>query len=316
MVHNSYVQETYGGSLADLRDEIDDTAEGWNIVEDTAEGGDLEHGDMFIIETPASDSGESEYLGVELEGDYGGVVLHHGRSTEGGEVNDLWDFAPTVTDELYEDYTVLPLSDRSVVENAEGDLVNPVPGSRRGSYWYTVVERGFGFYYQREASDGDDGDIFFGMCEVDKAWDYHDADSVESEWVLGFGSSAEDDQIISYMGNSGYVQEEDVSDDGEDPVYEDVHYYDGGNNTYQSRGIVNPDTEFDNYPVTNTVISSRQYRNMDQEDTIIGTFNLWGEDISAGDSSGHRDLIVDDEDEPVFVLLKRSSPPDIILRRE
>jgi len=310
MTFTSFQQATWGQALADLRDQI--AAEtNWTIAVDDAAGSALTTGDRFIIQTPASDSGTSEYISFELEPDYGGVALRHGTAEDGITITDRWQYDPVNARELHDDpdvepdLTVLPRSDVTFSTDTQVDTPALDPGMS-GSYWATTVARGFGFYFQREEADGNDGDCFIGMCEAGKAWNYHNADREESEWILGFGDTASSSQRIIYMSNSGVT----VEDDTRGTLYNNVK----GNNDYDSRGNVNPDSSFDNYPVTNNVVSTRQWRNLDGQDIVIGTFNLWGQDRSASDT-GHRDLIVDSGDNPVFTVLKRTDTPSIILRQ-
>lgn len=292
MAFDSQVSAQFGAALATLRDEASNQT-GWSVVDDGSDGGNLSLGDYFVLETAAP----AEQIRIHYESVYGGVAIEHGldwdASTESW--NDRWTYDPMNTEQgdTETEYTVIPKA---------SDDDNPTQPTDNGAYWFLRLERGFGFYYQREEGDGDDEDIFIGMAQVDKAWNYDTATTREAEWVLGFGDSQSSYQQLTYMSNSG---EEDSSGD---PIYRP------GNNTYEARGTVNPDNNFDNYPLTNSILSSSRYRNVEDEDTVIGTSDLWVADNSGGDT-GHRDLVQDAEGNNIYTILTRQTPtPAIALR--
>jgi hypothetical protein len=88
-----------------------------------------------------------------------------------------------------------------------------------------------------------------------------------------------------------------------------------GNNSYVARGQVNPDNNLDNYPLSNHIVSSSVYRSSNQEDAIVGDFNLWIEDLS-GSETGHKDLIQDSGNNDIYTILKRNTTPAIGVRME
>ena len=294
--------------MADLRDKVSSIGADWTIENDDASGGDLVIGDSFTLGTAPSDSGSKEYIEFTLESDYGGVQVRHGTSVDAnGEIDTQWDYDPTnagllhntggqADDQVDTTVTITPRSELSTD--------TPMLATDSGSYWLTYVDRGFAFYFQREQADGEDADMFFGFSEVSKAWDYHTASNKESEWVLAFADTASGSSKFTYMSNSGSTQMQDGSP---------VPTYEQGNNNYEARGLVNSDPDLDNYPVTNNVIGSRTWRNVEQEDIILGTTDMWGEDISGSDT-GHRDLIVDGSSNTIYTVLKRSGQPSIIMR--
>ena len=303
MVFDSYVQNTYGGALADLRDKAGGST-GWTIENDDASGGDLVIGDSFTLGTAPSDSGNQEYIQITLENNFGGIQVDHGTSVDGsGLIDSKWDYDPVEAGLLHDepDGTSTTVT---VTPRASLDTDTPMLASDSGSYWLTCVERGFAFYFQREQADGEDADFFLGVSEVSKAWDYHTASNEESEWVLGLSDTASGNSFYTYMSNSGTT----------DPQSSEKTHF-TGNNDYNARGLVNPDPDLDNYPVTNNVIGSRTWRNVEQEDIILGTNDMWGDDISGSDT-GHRDLVVDGSSNTIYTVLKRSDTPSIILRSD
>jgi len=292
MAFDSQVSAQLGAALATLRDQASSQT-GWSIVDDGSGGGDLALGDYFVLETAQP----NEQIRIIYEDNYGGIQIEHGNDWDSANTtwNDRWTYDPMKTEigSGGADYTVIPKSP---------DNSNPTQPTDNGAYWFLRLERGFGFYWQREEGDGDDEDMFIGMAQVEKAWDYATATTPEAEWVLGFGDSAGSFQELTYMSNSGEGEA-----DG-NPSYRP------GNNTYEARGTVNPDNNYDNFPLTNSILSSSRYRNVENEDTVIGTNDLWVADRSGGDT-GHRDLVQDSNGNNIYTILTRQTPtPSIALR--
>ncbi len=181
--------------------------------------------------------------------------------------------------------------------------------SDSGTYWLDYTDgKGFQLYWQREIADGDDGELFLGVGKINRAWDYTAADEREAGWALGYGDTNKGLKPV-HMSASGYYNN-DSQFDG-DNRYE--HHV--GNNDQSAHGHVNPDASFDNYPLTNSVVSSRQYRNVQGQDTVIGDFDNWVEDES-GSSTGHKDSVQDAGGAGVYTVLKRHSSLSVALRMD
>lgn len=293
MAFDSQVSAQFGAALATLRDQASSQT-GWSIVDDAAGGGNLSAGDYFVLETAAP----NEQIRIEYESSYGGIAIEHGLDWDAANTtwNDRWTYDPMKAEMGAaggNGYNIIPRTPNNST---------PTQPTDNGAYWFLRLERGFGFYWQREEGDGDDEDIFIGMAQVEKAWDYSTATTPESEWVLAFADSARGIQELTYMSNSGTGAE--TNDESYRP----------GNNTYEARGTVNPDNNYDNFPLTNSILSSSRYRNVEGEDAVIGTNDLWVADRSGGDT-GHRDLVQDSQGNNIYTILTRQTPkPAVALR--
>lgn len=290
MTFDAAVSATWGTALAELRDKVSGMAN-WSLTDDPSGGAaELATGDSFVLRT----STPSEDIRFEVTAG-GGLRIEHGPTYDaaGDAWTDRFSYDPAAVEDLHnnEDYTVFPAS-------ADGSLGM----SDSGTYWLEYVDRGFCFYWQREAGDGDDEDCWVGATSVTKAWDYTTAASREAENVLGFGDSRRGEQRLIHMSESGT---------GETPN----ESYRAGNNSYDGRGLVNPDSNLDNYPLTNTIVSSSVYRTSGQEDAVIGDFDLWFGDIS-GAETGHKDLIQDGSQTDLYTILKRQGTPAIGMRMD
>lgn len=297
MTFDAQQSANIGAALGLLRDTVSGDA-AWTLIDDSAGGGDLTRGDYFVLES----SSPAEQIKLEFESEFGGIQIQHG--TDWDSTNTEWtsryEYDPTATGMGYDG------NDGSYTNGFQAlgvteDTDFPLEPTASGSYWLLTLDRGFGFYWQREEGDGRDEDIFIGMAKVDKAWDYSLAETKEAEWSLAFGDSARGYQELTYMSLSG-----DTDGQGNKT-------HRPGNNTYVARGQVNPDNAYDNFPMTNNIISSSRYRTTEGEDTVIGTHDLWVDDRSAS-STGHRDLIKNDSGTNVYTILTRQGTPNVALR--
>jgi len=293
MGFDAQVSATFGAALATLRDTMSNQT-GWTVVDDSSGGGNFALGDYVVLETAPP----NEQIRLEYESSEGGIAIEHGLNWDSAntEWSDRWNYDPMQAQITGTNKTVIA---------RQPDSSNPLQPTDSGSYWFTYWERGFGFYWQREVGDGDDGDLFIGMERVETAWDYAAAQTDESEWVLGFAdseSAGQSDETLAYLSNSG------SGANTGSPSHRP------GTNTYVARGNVNPDNNFDNFPLTNTILSSSRFRNVEGEDAVIGTVNLWVDDRSGGDT-GHRDLVQDSSGNNIYTILTRQTPaPSIALR--
>jgi hypothetical protein len=297
----------WGTAIADLRDNVSGLT-GWSVNEDSTGGAaQLTPGDYFVLTTPTLGSGNSEDIYIGFDSSAAGLVVQHGPSWNSGTSSwdDQFTYDPFETEDFYEGSTYNAFSDNVLVHpkslgtgDSSGDAVDE---NDTGTYWMEYVERGFGIYWQREVGDGDDEDIFFGASEVQKAWAYDTASEREAEFVLGFGDSNVSLQRLIHMSESGT---------GTSPKQ-----YDQPNNEYVARGLVNPDNNLDNYPLTNNILASAQYTTPGGETTVIGDHNLWINDIS-GSETGHKDLIQDAGSTDIYTILKRQDTPGIGLRMD
>lgn len=288
MAFDSQVSAQLGAALAALRDGVSSQT-GWSIIDDASGGGNFSLGDYVVLESPAP----AEQIRLVYESNDGGIQMEHGLDWDSANTtwNDRWDYDPMNTD-------AGSGSNSTVLTSSSSNATQPTDN---GAYWFLQLARGFGFYWQREEGDGNDEDFFIGMGQISKAWDYSTATTAESEWVLGFADSAGPVQQLTYLSNSGTTGTNGPS-------------YRPGNNTYEARGTVNPDNNYDNFPLTNSILSSSRYRNVEGEDTVIGTNDLWVADNSGGDT-GHRDLVQDANGNNIYTILTRQTPePAIALR--
>lgn len=313
MTFETQIQANYGTALADLRDKVSGLTN-WSVKHDSTGGATaLTKGDYFVLTT--STPNEDLYIGVESN--LGGLVLQHGADYDSGTElwNDRYGYDPSTVGKNYSTYSYQNDNDVNPAEHFAAYPMkspssnDPATMTDPGSYWIEYVDgKGFGFWWQREVADGKDAEIFVGLAKLNRAWDYTGADAREAAWCLGFGDSSNGLTPV-WMSESGSTNS-DPDFNGDIP---ESHRF--GNNDYPARGEVNPDNAFDNYPLTNSIVSSSQYRNVEGEDAVIGDFDTWVEDKSGG-ATGHKDKIQDSGGNDVYTILKRSGSLSIALRMD
>ncbi|WP_049970571.1 hypothetical protein [Haladaptatus cibarius] len=313
MTFESAIQADYGTMLAGLRDTVGGLTN-WTIKDDSSDGAaQLAKGDYFVLTT--SDPQEDIYLGVEAN--LGGLVIQHGPSWDAanGQWTDRYQFDPAQTGQNYPQYRyennqdVHPDEHFQLLPKTKVHSDFPMQMGDSGTYWLSATdEKGFQLYWQREIADGDDGELFVGAGKITRAWDYTAADEREAGWALGYGDTNNGLKPV-HMSESGHYNNS--SDFNGDNRYE--HHV--GNKDQPAHGHVNPDAEFDNYPLTNSVVSSRQYRNVEGHDTVIGDFDNWVQDES-GSSTGHKDEVQDAGGAGVYTVCKRHSSLSVALRMD
>lgn len=274
MPFDSEVKDSWGLALASFRDGLQNLTN-WSLLQDISTTAEIEVNDYFVFET-ATPAEQIRFIHTN-----GGVKIEHGLDWDTADEtwNNQWPNDPA---------TAQPLDGGVGYVSANAATDDP------GAYWFGRWDRGFNFYFQREVGDGSDNDLFIGMERIDKAWPYDTANANETEWVLAMADST-------------------VGDDETNGIYEWLSGSGSGNNNYRARGQVNPDTNFDNYPLTNTILSSSQFRTVSGQDTVIGTSNLWIQDNSGSDT-GHRDLIQDSNANDIYTILTRQPNLDIAMR--
>lgn len=302
MTFDAEQSATYGTWLADVRDNVGALAS-WTEKDDGSGGAaELAPGDFFVLTTPAP----AEDLYIGLESGSGGIQIQHGPDWDasGDTWNDQYAYDPFTTEEFYASSNINQASEAVTVFPFDGTGQDAaMAAGDAGSYWMEYVDAdGFCTYWQRELGDGNDAEAWFGMAAINTAWDYTTAAAREASWVLGFGDTNKGDRYV-HMSASGKI------DGGGDPKAE------VGNNTYEGRGMVNPDNNFTNYPATNTVIASTQYTNVEGRHAVIGDFQMWLKDES-GSGTGHKDIIEDGGGTDIYTILKRSGTPNVAIRMD
>jgi hypothetical protein len=183
---------------------------GWSIAYDSSGADPYPQDNTFAWQTPTG-----EYIEV-LYTTSGGIQYRYGKDydTGTGSWNSEWSTPGG--------QSVDPI----------GGQYNSVGATDQVQYWLTYFDRGFCYYVSREVGDGNDSGAFVGFAEISKTWDYTTAQTDDSEMVFemeGKASGAEYGTIdwSNRMGRNG-------SDD----------------NTAPARGLLNPDGNFGNFPMT------------------------------------------------------------------
>lgn len=302
MTFDSGVQATWGEALAQVRDKVSGMAN-WAINDDSSAGASqLAKGDYFVLTSPAP----AEDIRLLVDNESGGVAVQHGPTWDAGAGTwgDRYEYDPDNSGEFYSSDSAGYGENISLYASHRNVQDFPMQMAAPGRYWLEYVDgAGFAFYFQREEGDGDDGDCFLGMAQVNKAWDYTGASRREAEWVLGIGESSGDNQRMVHMSCSG-----NTAADG-------TRNAEVAGSTYEARGMVNPDNNLNNYPLSNSIIASTQYTNVSGEDAIIGDFNMWVNDRSESDT-GHKDLIQDANANNIYTILKRNGTPSVAVRMD
>jgi len=291
MTFDSNISTTWGGALADLRDKVSGMAN-WTLKKDSSGGAtELTDGDWFVLTTPTGEDYRI-FLGP-AGGTYSGVTFEHGPDFDAG--TDSWNdrYANDPRSQIGND----GYNDEMSFAPHNGSGMDPTD---TGNYWLEYVDgSGFGFYFERSEGDGNDDDVFFGLSQINKTWDYTTADNRESEYVVGVHGSHYDRDYnnenqrmwTNFMPESSGAQ---------------------ASSTQHGFGLTNPDANFGNYPTTDSVVCSRQYENQDGNQAIIGTHDLWVRDASGGESA-HQDTIQDSGGSNLYTILKAHSYGTIAL---
>lgn len=289
MALDANVSTTWGGALATMRDTVGGMTN-WSVKDTSANGGQtpMPDDEWFVLNTDLSE--DIRVLTGTGDNTNGGVTFEHGPNWDATNSNwgdryksDIRANSNSPFDQ-YENYenTYAPHSQRS---RSMGDTVN---------LWIAYADSvGFMTYVTRTEGDGADNAFVYGISKINKFWGYTTADKRESEYTQIIGSRTYNDGESANIFHSNIMSAS--------------NRYPTGNNSYTARGQVNPDGNFDNYPVLEeNMVSSAQYRNSDGTDAIIGTHNLWILDRSY-DQSAHKDTVQDSGGNDLYEILKTNT---------
>jgi len=273
MTFDSAINTDLQSALADLRDKVGGMTN-WTVTNDTAAGAAPGQGDHFVFKTPTG-----EYIRMLFqssnEGDNHCINAEYGPDYD--TTNDGW------TDRYPNDPNGRGLWNNNALYVVDTDA--NAGATDAVTYWLEYVDgAGFGLYIQREEADGKDSDALIGFNKINKLWDYDAAASRESDYAYAYAGHHGDNNYSAYtcrMAQSASRPHE------------------------RARGQVNPDDNYDNYPYTEGIHQSSQYRNTDGRDAIIGTYNMMLYDESGGDAA-HRDTVQDSNGNNVYTILKRN----------
>ncbi len=153
-------------------------------------------------------------------------------------------------------------------------------------YWMSVTDTGFAIASERVESDGNDEAVCVFVSKIDRAWDYTQASAVDSTFSMGRHTSSDGD-------GSGDIR--------------------NGSNTSGGMGIRNPDQNFDNYPRSSRLIYSNNYRNSNNNRTLIGTTDRVLRDRSKSDVATG-DTVQDSDGSNVYMLFSFEKTQNFALK--
>lgn len=294
MTLDSNVQATYGDAIAQLRDNIGGMTN-WTVVDTSTDGGatPMPTNEWFVVEAP---NGEA-FKVVIGAGEDDDLQLEHGPDYDtGGSWNTRYSNdirTRSRTDENGDEMGFQPAS------NNQTDM-----GST-GNFWMCYADGvGWMWYFERSEGDGNDEAVMLGVSQINKLWDYTTAANVESEYTTAAAGAMYEREYNGDTVNEAYLN-----------VMSESDAFPQDSNTRTGFGQVNPDGNFGNYPVVEeTIVSSSQYRNADNNDAVIGTHTLWIRDESGGDAA-HQDTVQDSGGNDLYEVLKaHDSVPPIGMR--
>lgn len=153
-------------------------------------------------------------------------------------------------------------------------------------YWMSVTDDGFAIAAERLESDDNDWAALVYVERINRAWDYTQASTVDSSFSTG--------QFTSNDGNStGDIR--------------------NGSRTKAGKGIRNPDQNLDNYPRSDRLIYSGNYRNSNGNRTLIGTTNRVLKDGSKSDIATG-DTVQNASGENVYMLFSFENTQNFALK--
>lgn len=269
MTFDSEITTNYGGIIRELGNRLT-TVTGWSLIQDDTTAAGDDQNQYIVVKNPWG-----EYIRIYIESRR--FTFEYGPDWD--ETNDVWN-------ELY------PQS----LRDDRGYIV-PYTSSSRPSLsddvlcWFEYVPRGFVMYVERMQADGNDGDMFMGFAKVEKTWDFRTADKQESRCAYSYWGSRGDGWGDGSPNNTNPRRWNRMGVGGET------------GDTFDGYGIINPDADWNNYPMAPTIQASTRFRNTSNVDTPIGTHDLWLHDRS-GTNSAHKDTIQDDAGNNVYTILK------------
>jgi hypothetical protein len=270
MTHDAAQTTTWGGALAALRDKVAGLT-GWSIAYDYS-GSTADP--VASGEGWAWQTPTGEYIEISLGGNANALPAYGtDYDTGAGGFNTEWSYpgSPYISPAA-SNYDAIAYTD-SV------------------QYWLTYVDRGFVFYVSREEGDGKDGDCFIGFAEINKSWDYTTAQAPESEMAFTLLGQRADGN--GYTNEINYIGKEADSA-----------------NTAPARGLLNPDGNFGNFPMTETTFQHASA----YDDGLIGTHDLWALDDSDS-RTAHLDT-VDVGGTPSWKVVKEYLSQPLLMRME
>ncbi|MDX1746708.1 MAG: hypothetical protein R3324_12280 [Halobacteriales archaeon] len=286
MAFDAAIPATWGEFLADFKTKVEGMTN-WSAVDesdwpDPVPDDGTNH--WFVVQTPHAD-----YIRF--------LVDFRGRMGINMEWGDDWD---SVNDTWNNEYNTSMTDVRDDGINNDTEWVPKDNNANRQMgatdncrYWMEYVDdKGFAWYVQREEADGQDGDLFMAIAEINPLWSFHTA-------------AANPETRYTFSVQGGYVRN-DQNEIRTNSYFNRTGYGNSSNATITGEGIVNPDTNLSNFPWKDNIIGSSIYRNSDGEDAIIGDHQLFIRDQSGGDSQ-HRDTVQDGGATDIYTLLKRNN---------
>jgi len=288
MTFDNAVASTWGEALADLRDKVAGM-NNWSIEDDSSGGANsLSRGDWFVLSTPTGEDIRVQVTNDQTFG-YSGIRVSYGPAWD--KTNDNWsDQYGNDPRSKYLNGTGQYSVQDSIAPLDPADDRNALGMGDNVTYWMAYSDAvGFCFYVERTQGDGNDGDLALGFAEVNQTWDYSTASSRESDYaILYAGARHERRDYNERFGRSIDVYGLVAS---------------GGDQNNTGFGLVNPDSNYANYPLTDSLVRSSKYRNSNSQNAIIGTHDLYLDDRSGNDSA-HRDTVQDDSGANLYTILK------------
>jgi len=274
MTFDQGVDSTLGGAMVALRNALNGLTN-WSVVDQNlADTTNMTPGESYVLSMPTGDYVEVVWRDSSNQ-NYGlGFHFNHGPDYDTGASS--WNDQYSEMD----NNAVAPIKNQNPNAN--------LSASDSVSYWMGYADaQGFTFYIERKQGDGGDGDMALGMAQVTTAWNITSANKRESQYVVLKCGSAWDEYNIEWS----YSRKE----FSKTPA--------GGNTNDSGYGIVNPDQNLSNFPLTDNVVTSNQYKNANGKNAIYGQHDLWLNDRSGADS-GHRDTIQGGGGTNEYIILK------------
>jgi len=149
-------------------------------------------------------------------------------------------------------------------------------------YWISYADSvGFMVYMVKNDGSSDDSDFFTGCAKLAKTWDYDSAAVREGDYVWSLHDSGNNTSRNNITAEGGVADE-----------------------TYNAKGALNPDTNYNNYPLQETnAVCSNKYTNGNGYSVVIGKHSAWLRDKS-GSETAHGDTIQDSGGTNEYIILK------------
>lgn len=284
MTTDTEISTTLGTAYADLRDKVGGMTN-WSIKDDSSGGASsLSEGEWFVWTTP---TGEDIRFYVEEDNNHGNAGFWIQYGPDWDATNDTWNdrYSNDPHNSYHSEGTY---STQATLGPMAGG--NNLTLSDNVLYWLAYADaEGFTFYMQREEGDGNDGDCAFGFGEVTKTWNYDTASSREADYALL------------------YEGDRHQRDGGSGDFSQNIEIYNrmcaSGTNSNNGYGLVNPDSNFSNYPIKSAVCESSNYTASGGGNTVIGTHDIFLDERSGADTA-HRDTVEDGSNNTTHTILK------------